>query len=237
MVPIVLTQEGSFDEEGFKNYLLNICKKHKQQQRALAFAFLVYDFEDNTIQQIIENKKYWSALDKISGHSLSVFYINSQDTYYTRRQREIYNEEIETQRRSVAKGYMQMMRPITLKATPLDESVCFLKKEFKLEENLRHPFVLFFQTDGEEIFDSFVVALKSEKLEDAFLELKRQIVAAVKAVSEVTPDNFKNHQEIFNLIKSGVKSGNTGHFIKTNVLSKNGIELIFSFIKLIAGKH
>jgi hypothetical protein len=237
MVPIALSKDGRFDEEGFKNYLLDICKEHKEQKRALAFAFLVYDFDDYTIQQIIENKKYWTTLDKISGHSLSLFYINSQDSYYTRRQKEIYDEEIAAQERAASKGYMQMIQMITLQATPLDKSVTFLKQEFKLDDNLRHPFVLFFQSDGEDILDCFVVTLKQEKLEDAFLELKRQIEAAVDAVSKVTPNNFKNHQEIFNLIKSGVKGGNAGHFIKTKIISKIGIGTITSFIKLISGRH
>ena len=203
----------------------------------MAFAFLVYDFDDYTVQQIIENEKYWTTLDKISGHYLSVFYINTQDSYYTRRQKEIYAEEIAAQQRAAAKGYMQMMRKITLQATPLDKSVNFLKKEFKLEENLKHPFVLFFQTNGEDILDYFAIALKQEKLEDAFLELKRQIESAVESISKVTPDNFKNHQEIFNLLESGVKSGNFGHFVKTKIASKIGIGTITSFIKLIAGGH
>lgn len=236
MVPIVLTQDGNFDEEGFRNYLLDICRVHKEQGRALAFAFLVYDFEDYTIQQIIENKKYWTTLDKISGNYLSVLYINSQDSYYTRRQREIYEEEIAAQSRAAARGYMQFMRQITLQATPLDKSVNFLKKEFNLEENLEHPFVLFFQSDGEVVLDYFAVALKQEKLEDAFLELKRQIESAVESIAKVTPENFKNHQEIFNLIESGVKSGNIGHFVKTKVISKIGIGSITTFIKLISGR-
>ncbi len=235
MIPIAITQDGKFDEENFKNYLLDICKEHKEQDRALAFAFIVYDFEDYTIQQIIENKKYWTTLDRISGHYLSVLYINSQDSYYTRRQREIYLEEKAAERRASSSGYMQMMRSITLQSTPLDKSVDFLKKEFKLEENLKHPFVLFFQTDGEVIIDYFAIALKQEKLEDAFLELKRQIEAAVESISHVTPENFKNHNEIFALIESGVKGGNIGHFIKTKVISKIGIGTITSFIKLIAG--
>ena len=130
MVPIALTQDGSFDNDNFRNYLLNICKEHKNQHRALAFAFLVYDFDDYTIQQIIDNQHYWTTLDKISGHSLSVFYINSKDSYFIRRQREIYNEEIAAQQRAAANGYMQMMSQITLQATPLDESINFLKKEF-----------------------------------------------------------------------------------------------------------
>lgn len=235
MVPIAITSDKQFDEEGFRNYLTDLCRKHKKEKRALAFAFLVYDFEDNTIQQILENPKYWTALDKISGRFLSVFYINSQDNYYKKRQKQIFTEEKRQQQSVSQKGYMQFLTPITLKATPLEKSIYFLKKEFGLDDNLKHPFILFFQTDGEELLDYFVVALQQEKLEEAFLELKSQIKTAVDSVSKVTPDNFKNHKEIFNLIKLRVEGENSRNFIKTKVISKIGIGSIISFVKFLTG--
>jgi hypothetical protein len=236
MVRLVLTPNGNtFDEVSFRNYLLDICKQHFNSSRALAFAFIVYDFDDTTVPQIIENEKYWTALDKISGHFLSVFYINTQNDYYKRRQMEIYKEELAQQKRTAKGGYFQMMRQITLKDTPLDKSIDFLKNEFNLEGSIQTPFVLFFQIDGEDILDCFVVMLKQEKLEDAFLELKTQIKNAVDSVSKVTPDNFKNHKEIFDLIETGVKGGNSINFIKTKIISKISIGTIISFIKLVTG--
>jgi len=238
MVRLALTPNGKgFDEEGFKDYLLDICKQHKNAGRALAFAFIVYDFDDNTIPQIIEKEKYWTSLDKISGHYLSVFYINTQNNYYKRRQREMYQEELAQQARASRPGLIQMMRQITMKDTPLEKSINFLKKEFQLEDNIKTPFVLFFQSDGEDVLDCFVIMLKQEKLEDAFLELKAQIKNAVDSLAKVTPDNFKNHQEIFNLIEAGVKGGNFTNYVKTKIISKIGIGSIISFIKLIAGGH
>ncbi|HOH71059.1 MAG TPA: hypothetical protein PK984_04040 [Paludibacteraceae bacterium] len=79
MVPIVINEKQQFDEEGFKDFFIQKCKQHKSEGRALAFAFIVYDFENHTITNILKDKNYWSALDKISGNMLSVFYINSQD--------------------------------------------------------------------------------------------------------------------------------------------------------------
>jgi hypothetical protein len=237
MVPIsiVQTKTGKFDEEGFKNYLLDICKKHKEQGRALAFAFIVYDFEDDTIQGILDNKIWWTSLDKISGHYLSIFYINTQDSYFKRRQQEIYEDEIASQDRAASRGFMQWMRPITLQSTPLDKTVDFLKMEFKLEKDLKHPFVLFFQTDGELILDYFAVTLKQEKLEDAFHELKRQIKTAVEAIVHVAPHEFGYHQEIFSLIEAAVSNGNYGQIIKTEVIPRIGIGSIFSLVKFIGG--
>lgn len=225
MVPIVINSGNQFDEESFKDYLLNLCKQHKAEQRALAFAFIVYDFDDHTINQIIKKEDYWNSLDKISGKFLSVFYINSQDSYYKRRQQEINSK----------KGYISLLVPITLKPTPLDNVIGFVKKEFDLEDNLKHPFVLFFQTDGEDISDFFVVALKQDKLEEAFLELRDHIKKAVDSLSKVKPEYFKNHQEIFNLIKDGVGNGKFYDFVRKKITSKIGIGTIISIIKLIAG--
>lgn len=86
--------------------------------------------------------------------------------------------------------------------------------------NLKHPFVLLFQTDGEDTSDFFVVALKQDKLEEAFLELRDHIKNAVDSLSKVKPEYFKNHQEIFDLIKDGVGNGKFYDFVRKKITSK-----------------
>ena len=130
---------------------------------------------------------------------------------------------------------MQLMRQITLQATPLEKSVRFLKTEFQIEESIQHPFVIFFQTDGENILDYFVVELKQEKLEDSFLELKSQIKNAVDALSKL-PNNYQNNQRVFELIEAGVQSGRFRNFIKTKVISNISLGKVFSFLKLMAAQ-
>ena len=72
MVPLyITTKDKEFGHEDFVDYLTDLCRQHKEQGRALAFAFLAYDFEDNTITQMLKNKDYWATLDKISGKYLS----------------------------------------------------------------------------------------------------------------------------------------------------------------------
>jgi hypothetical protein len=235
MVPIVINSKRKFDDDTFRDFLLEICKKHKEQQRALAFAFIVYDFDNYTIQQALKNKDYWSTLDKISGRHLSVFYINSQDSYYKRRQEEIYDEEVRKRNQNIRNGYISFLVPITPNPTPLDNAIGFIKKEFRLNENLEPPFVLFFQTDGEDILDYFIVTLKQERLEDAFLELRAHIKNSVKALEKVLPENYKNHQEIFNLIRGGIKDGKFYDFVKREMVSKIGLGTIISLIQTIAG--
>lgn len=236
MVRIALNANKQFEkEEEFKEYLLNLCEQHKKQKRVLAFAFIVYDFEDQTIDKILTDKHYWNTLDVISGKFLSVFYINSQNNYYKERQKHIYYEEKKQREICHQKGILLMLTPLTLKPTPLDNAIDFIKKEFEINDNLKHPFVLFFQTDGENISDSFVVSLKQEKLEEAFLELRDHIKNAVDSLSKVEPAYINNHQEIFNLIRSGVENGKYYNFVKKKIVPTISIGTIITLIKIITG--
>ncbi len=235
MVPIAIKSGKDFDEEEFNEYFLKLCKRQKEQNRALAFAFLVYDFDDQAINQVLKNKDYWSSLDIISGKFLSVFYINSNDTYYKTRQVQIYNDEKAQRKNNNPKIPFSFLVPIKLRPTPLDNAISFIKKEFDIDDNLNTPFVIFFQTDGEGISDYFFVILKQEKLEEAFFELRDHLKNAVDSVSEVKPQYFKNHQEIFDLIRTGVESGRFYDFVKKKIVPKLGIGSIISLIKLLAG--
>lgn len=230
MKPIIIkTSDEQFTQSSFREYLLSLCEKHKKEGRALAFAFIVYDFEDNTIQEILGNERYWMSLDKISGKYLTIFYINSENSYLEKRLEEIYFDELSES--SSNDGIMHNMRQIYSRSTPLDQTINFLKDEFGISEYIKHPFVIFFQSDGEKLLDSFVVALNDQKLEDSFLELKFHIKNAVDSVSIVSKENYNNHQEIFNLIKSDVKNGKTLRFIKTKIVPKFGT--VFSLVKTI----
>lgn len=235
MVPIVISDNNYFDDKSFMQFLLQICETHKNEQRALAFAFIVYDFEDYTINKMLQDKNYWTVLDKLSSSYLSVFYVNSQNEYYKRRQNEIYMEEKKTQDEDLKKGNMSFFVPIKLKSTPLDKTIALIKNDFKIEEDLNHPLVLFFQSDGETIIDYFMVSLKQEKTEDAFLELKSILKNAVDGIKKVTPENFENHKEIFDLMKGQVQSGKLYNFISNKIAPKLGIGIILSIVRTIAG--
>lgn len=230
MIPIAINENQKFDYKSFKEYLVCICKEHRYAGRALAFAFIVYDFEDYTITEILQKKNYWTSLDKISGKTLSIFYINSNDSYYNKRQEEIYQEELKQFDRSIKRGEMSYMVPVARGVTPVDNAIGIIKEGLGIEENIKTPFVLFFQVGKEDnISDSLLVNLKRDKLEDAFLELRDHIKNAVESLSEVLPENNRNHQEIFNLLKTGIKGGISGHSMRL------GIEVIISFVKHISG--
>jgi hypothetical protein len=236
MVPIVIIENQQFDEESFKHFLVQTCRQHKLEGRALAFSFIVYDFDNHTITDILEKINYWNTLDKISGKTLSVFYINSKDSYYKKRQEQIYQDELRQQNRNSQSRTISFLIPITRQPTPTDNAIGFVKSEFELDEDIKTPFVLFFQIDNDDnISDSFIVGLKQDRLEDAFLELRDHIKNAVESLDKVLPENYNNHQEIFNLIKSGVESGKFYDFINKKVKQKLGIGTIISLVKLIAG--
>lgn len=236
MVPIVINENQQFDEESFKDFLIQTCRQHKSESRALAFAFIVYDFDNHTITNILEKKNYWNTLDKISGKTLSVFYINSQDSYYKRRQEQIYQDDLRQRDRNSPSGTISFLVPITRKPTPTDNAIGFVKSEFELDANIKTPFVLFFQIDNDDnISDSFIVGLNQDRLEEAFLELRDHIKNAVESLDKVLPENYKNHQEIFNLIKSAVESGKFYAFVNQKIKPKLGIGAIISLVKLFAG--
>jgi len=60
----------------FKEKMIEICNTHRERNKALAFAFILYDFENPQISKVLKDTDYWIALNKISGEYLSVFSIN-----------------------------------------------------------------------------------------------------------------------------------------------------------------
>jgi hypothetical protein len=235
MVPIVINENQQYGEESFKDILLHTCRQHKNEGRALAFAFIVFDFDNHTINDILDKRSYWSTLDKISGKTLSVFYINSQDNYYNMRQEQIYQDELRQRARNSERGTISFLMPITKKPTPTDNAIGFVKSEFQIDDKIKTPLILFFQIDNDDnISDSFIVALKQDRLEEAFLELRDHINNAVKSLEKVLPEYYENHQEIFNLIKSSVESGKLYDFINKKVKTKLSIGTIILLVKMIA---
>lgn len=220
MHPIKLNNGTELSQQDFTKYLLNLCENQRKDGQALVFAFLVYDFENNTICEILEHRNYWLALDKISGKFLSIFYINSNDDYFHRKQNEIRKEEEKKQRHFSDKGYLSDLIPIQIKETPLEKTIKFLKKTFGISDYIKHPFIIFFQIADEKIIGSFVVTLKEERLEESFLELKNIIKNATDSLSTLKPENLTNYQSIFNIIEDGVKNGELVKFVKTKIIPK-----------------
>lgn len=69
------TTKVGYKINSFKTKFLNICNTHVQDERALAFAFILYDFENPEIAKILKDIEYWNCLNQVAGHYLTVFSI------------------------------------------------------------------------------------------------------------------------------------------------------------------
>ncbi len=161
---------------------------------------------------------------------MSIFYLNSQDSYFKRRQEQIQQEENEN-KETEGDRYLNFLSPIEFQAQSPDGILTFIQKEFGIKESINTPFIIFFQMNGFDIIDYFVVKLKAEKIDEAFIELKNQIQYAVDSLKRITPENRSNFAEIFNLIKNGVQNGRLNIFIIKTVKQRLGIGSILSLVK------
>jgi hypothetical protein len=170
--------------------ILSICERHQDEDRAMAFAFILFDFDNPQISSVLSDFKYWKALDKISGQYLSVFHLHTTDKFFAddlRRFDGIVFKELHN--------------------TGISSSdLAKLKFFIEPSEDIKLPSILFFQTNGKTVIDYFMVELKEETIEKSFLEIKDYIKAAVDSLSRVTDANRENRQPIFDLIESNVKA-------------------------------
>ena len=170
--------------------ILSICKIHQDENRAMAFAFILFDFDNPQISEVLSKFKYWKALDKISGRFLSVFHLHTKEELFAEDLKrfdgmafkELYNTGIST------------------------NDLAKLKFFIDPSEDIKLPSILFFQTNGRSVLDYFMVELKEETIEKSFLEIRDYIKAAVDSLSRVSEENRENRQPIFSLIESNVKA-------------------------------
>ena len=82
MVPIFEQGQGHGIGHTFNTFLtrfIKICEEHLQSDRAKAFAFILYDFHDQSTRDVLHNQGGFARLDRLSGHDLSVFYLHSDN--------------------------------------------------------------------------------------------------------------------------------------------------------------
>jgi hypothetical protein len=193
MIPIKLQSEKELTDispNELQDKILEICKRYHSENRALAFAFIFFDFNNPSISEVLSNFKYWKALDTISGKYLTVFHFNYAEEYFAEDLKRF--EGIERR---------QMHNFGTDPAI-----LSGIKNFIELDQNIKIPSILFFQTDGKKILDYFIIELKEERIEESFLEIRDYIKSAVDSLSGVQDEYKDNRQPIFNLIKSRVTS-------------------------------
>jgi len=195
-------------------YIMETCANHFKEKRALAFALIVYDFEDPQVMEILQNQKYFDALDYISGNKLTVFYIHSQ---YLDYQSKVATES----------NLMHIELGVQKINGPVNASPKFIAENLINKKNLPSPSVLFF-TVSENVITNFTIAqLRHQEVEKGFIELKVIIKKGVESLSKVQEDYHENKPEIFNLIKDSIEAS---EFWKNGAIGFNKLMKIKSFL-------
>lgn len=188
------------DNEGcsfssFSDKMIEICNSHKQDNRALAFAFILYDFENPQISKVLKDEDYWLALNSISGAYLTVFSLN-------------FKPKINMKHRQVSGSQgMQMLTSLSIFENPSVGTNILIDRYFGEGIEVEYPAILFFQVDNDSVIDSLLIELsEKEEIQKAFWELRNYISSSVNALKKITPENRKNSREIFDCLERNVKS-------------------------------
>lgn len=188
----IRTSEGQFDGiESLEHYILNKCSEHKAEKKAFAFALIVYDFNDPHISIILENEKYFNALDYTSGHFLTVFYVHSE---YLQHQSD----------RAKKSNTMHIELSVEKVNAPTNISPKFLGEKLINNESLPSPSIIFFNTSEFVITDYTIAKLRENEIEKGFNELLKIIKTSVDSLSEIKEENRDNEKEIFDLLKQSI---------------------------------
>ncbi len=181
----------------FEEDFLKICNAHREEDRALMFAFILYDFKNPQISKILNDPDYWLSLHSISGDYLTVFslHYNPEDT--KKRIQEMMRTKM---RGETSKGMFQ----IEALENPSKDTNKLIRKYFGENIKIEYPSVLFFQVDNEKVIDYRFIKLDENRLEDSFSELKNYIKVAVESLNAVMRENKNNYPELFNLVDKSI---------------------------------
>jgi hypothetical protein len=199
--------------EQFEREFLEICSQHRNEGKALVFAFIVYDFENAHISQILNNRNYWISLNAVSGNYLTVFSLHYKPKDMKEKLMEMMNQKMA----GVNKG----LNLIATNQNPSLDSNDLIKKYFG-DIKIKYPSVLFFQTNDEKVTDYRLIELDQEHLEDSFIELKKYIRAAANSLSEVNREQY-DVKTVFNLVEQTVGGMRQGIQIKKGIKAVSSI--------------
>jgi hypothetical protein len=211
------TDEGH-NLESFQDEMIKICNNHREENRALAFAFILYDFENPQIRKVLNDTDYWQALNSISGNYLTVFSLN----YRKEDNIDFSNYEF--------KG-MQMLIEIPTIYNPSEGTNLLIERYFGNNINVRYPAVLFFQVDNNSVIDSLLIDLNERYIELAFEELKEYITSSVEALKKILPEYTRNNREIFDCLERNVETTRNLRKIKRVIRRGGSIIGLISSVK------
>jgi len=189
------SEDHGLNFDSFRRKMVEICNTHREENKALAFAFILYDFENPQISKILRDSDYWLALNKISGDYLTVFSIH-------------YKPEDEGIEKTAA------LESYSFKDNPATATNKLIADYFGNDIKVIYPAILFFQVNQEMVIDSLLVELKEEKIEEAYIELKDNIKICVEELKKVHRENSHNFSEIFDLMERRLNSYENSKKIK-----------------------
>jgi hypothetical protein len=183
--PIENTTPGQF-----LNQFEDLYVRLQRDRGFLAFAMIIYDETIPEMKKALRDKDFWMALDKTSGYRLIVF---------TLRDKEEHEYKPDNTSRLMTAMPMNSHEDYGKRYSKI------LKTLFQDEALLAYPSVLFFQVVDGTISKYSLVPLSRGTQWEVFQRLQNLLGSIAEVLCRVTPENYKNKREIFNLIVDELK--------------------------------
>lgn len=168
--------------EEFKARFVALCEEHRASDRALVFGAILYSFKDAAVIKTLEDPDYWKALNELAGHYASIFVFYSPltdpqapDDYWSKQE-----------------------------ASDARVALAEINQWFLKGARLTLPAILFFQVKDGAVIDGTAVALKAERLDESFLEMKSILRTVSSALQSVKMENKANAGPIFGLVRTAL---------------------------------
>jgi len=97
LVPIYEQGDGRGIGHGLESFLARfegICRDHQETDGTKSFAFIFYDFRDDRIKAILRDRGVFARLDRLSGETLSIFYLHASSEKGVERFNEAFQEQL-----------------------------------------------------------------------------------------------------------------------------------------------
>jgi hypothetical protein len=187
MFPISLYRNGSSMQVGaseFRESLIEICRQHQEEGRALVFVFLLFDRQHPRVRRVLADDYFYEALDAISGCRLTVFFIHSptNDVAKKRTQRDPVLDDA---------GH---------------EAIETIQDALQLRWDTSKPAMFFFQVQGANISHGCLVLFEDENPDETFSAMRDLLRLAGESLANVEPEYKSNFSELFYLVEDALKN-------------------------------